>query len=202
MLKISMCVLQVIPYFTLVRDQAAAAEGVHGEAQECKADMSDEECAYVAAGQNLASMLGKDSSPFSASTYGLITGGAFGPQRPSGLPRRRSSRHLSRRALSKRSECLAQSDRRDSSQAVDRLPAVADCTEISSGYGPNGPSRSDLPTSFRGMQPLNIMSSGTLRAMGLHGPLYPHQIFQKGTIGRMRQALSKSSHVVVVALSK
>ncbi|CAL8464778.1 g4313 [Coccomyxa elongata] len=75
--RVAIVFLMVIPYFTLVRDQAAAAEGVHGKAHECKADMSDEECAYVAAGRNVVSMLGEDSSPFSAGAYGLITGGCM-----------------------------------------------------------------------------------------------------------------------------
>lgn len=197
----SLCMQQVIPYFTLARDQAAAAEAVQGDCHECKGDMSDEECAYVAAGRQLAPTLGEDSSPFSAGAYGLITGVALISQSPSGLAHRRSSRHLSRRALSKRSECLANSDRlASSSEAVERLPAIADCNGRSSRCGQDGLSESDLPGKFHGMQPMNIMS-GSLRTIGLLGS--PQEISQKGILfDRMRQALSKSSRVLVVALSK
>ncbi len=166
--------------------------------------MSDEECAYVAAGRNLAPKLGEDSSPFSVGAYGLITGGALASQHPSGLPHRRSSRHLSRRALSKRSECLASSDRvASSSEAVGRLPFIADCNGRSSGHGHRIPSGSDVRTNIYGMQPMYIMSSGNLRTMGLLGSPNPHAISQKGSfVDRLRQAVSKSSHVLVVALSK
>ena len=162
----------------------------------------------MAAGRNLAPKLGEDSSPFSAGAYGLITGGALACQSPSGLPHRRSSRHLSRRALSKRSECLASSDRvASSSEAVGRLPVIADCNGESSGYGHSltlsGPSGSEVPMNLYGMQPMYIMSSENLRTMGLLGSPHPHVISQKSCfVDRLRQAVSKSSHVLVVALSK